>query len=121
MNQMGRRQFSSTVTIPPVCAAALVAGEGIVRPIMIDCSHGNAQKDVRNQAIACRDVLQQVRRQRGGPIMGVLLESHLLEGRQDWKPGGTLRFGQSITDPCMGWEETTALLADAANTVRAAR
>ena len=102
-------------------ASALVAGESIARPIMIDCSHGNSQKDVRNQAGACREVLGQVRRQRGGPILGVLLESHLVEGRQDWQPGGSLRFGQSITDACMGWDETAALLVDAAAAVRAAR
>jgi 3-deoxy-7-phosphoheptulonate synthase len=102
-------------------AATLVAGEHIARPIMIDCSHGNSQKDVRNQAVACRAVLEQVRARRSGPIMGVLLESHLMEGRQDWTPGGTLRFGQSITDACMGWDETAALLADAAAAVRASR
>lgn len=102
-------------------AAALLGGQDVARPIMIDCSHGNSQKDVRNQAVACRDVFRQMRTSRGGPLMGVLLESHLVEGRQDWKPGVPLRYGQSITDACMGWDETADLLNEAADTVRAAR
>jgi 3-deoxy-7-phosphoheptulonate synthase len=101
--------------------ATLVAGEGVARPVMIDCSHGNSQKDVRNQLSACRGVLARVRGAGAGPLMGLLIESHLVEGRQEWAPGATLRYGQSITDACLGWGDTADLLAEAADAVRAAR
>jgi len=101
-------------------AAALVAAENVTRPIMIDCSHGNSGKDPSRQLRVCREVLEQVR---GGQraIMGLLLESNLVAGRQDWKPGARLAYGVSITDACLGWEETERLLFDAAAAVEAAR
>jgi 3-deoxy-7-phosphoheptulonate synthase len=99
-------------------AAALAAGEGIARPIMIDCSHGNSGKDPTKQAAVCREVVEQIRQQPGGPVMGLLLESHLHAGRQDWTPNGTLRYGVSITDACMGWDDTEALLVEIADAVR---
>ncbi len=99
-------------------AAAFVAGEKVARPIMVDCSHGNSAKDHARQAGVCREVLEQVR---GGEeaIMGLLLESNLQPGRQDWKPGVPLAYGVSITDACMGWAETEPLLYDIAAAVRA--
>ena len=101
-------------------AAALVAGEGIARPLMIDCSHGNSGKDPSRQLRVCREVLDQVR---GGQraIMGLLLESNLVAGRQDWRPGAPLAYGVSITDACLGWDETEGLLAEAAAAVASAR
>jgi 3-deoxy-7-phosphoheptulonate synthase len=99
-------------------AAALVGVEGIARGVMVDCSHGNSGKDPRRQAAVCREVLEQVR---GGQhaLCGLLLESHLREGRQDWLPGRPLQYGVSITDACMGWETTEALLLEAADAVQA--
>lgn len=97
-------------------AAALVAAEGIARPILVDCSHGNSSKDHRKQAAACRAVLDQVR-SGDSPIMGVMLESNLHPGRQDWLPDAPLRYGVSITDACIGWEETEALLYEMAAAV----
>jgi 3-deoxy-7-phosphoheptulonate synthase len=52
--------------------------------------------------------------------MGLLLESHLHEGRQDWAPNATLRYGVSITDACMGWDDTATLLGEIADAVRRA-
>jgi len=98
-------------------AAALVGVEGIARGVMVDCSHGNSGKDPERQAAVAREVLEQVR---GGQnaICGLLLESHLKPGRQDWKPGRPLTYGVSITDACMGWDATEALLGEAASAVR---
>jgi 3-deoxy-7-phosphoheptulonate synthase len=96
--------------------AALLEGQGIARPIMVDCSHGNSAKDHTRQALVCRDVLAQVRAGEGR-IMGLLLESNLRPGRQDWQPGRRLERGVSITDACLGWEETEKLLFEIAETV----
>jgi 3-deoxy-7-phosphoheptulonate synthase len=97
-------------------AGALIAGEGIARPLLVDCSHGNSSKDYRKQATVCRAVLEQVRA--GEPrIMGVMLESNLHPGRQDWMPDAPLAHGVSITDACIGWEETEQLLHELAGAV----
>lgn len=78
--------------------------------IMVDCSHANSGKDYRKQALVLDDVLSQ--RVRGNDkIMGLMLESNLVEGRQELRANGSsLRYGVSITDACIGWEETEHLL-----------
>jgi 3-deoxy-7-phosphoheptulonate synthase len=101
-------------------AAAMVAGEGIARPVMIDCSHGNSGKDPSRQLVVAREVLEQVRDGQEA-LVGLLVESNLVAGRQDWKPGATLAYGVSITDACLGWEDTARLLEDAAAAVAARR
>jgi len=97
-------------------AAEIVQEEGIARPVMVDCSHGNADKDHTRQSMACREVLRQVR---GGQkkIMGVMLESNIGAGKQSWKEGVKLKYGVSITDACIGWEETETLLQEMADAV----
>jgi 3-deoxy-7-phosphoheptulonate synthase len=97
-------------------AAALIAGEGIARPILVDCSHDNSSKDYTRQGRVCQDALHQVR---GGDqrIMGIMVESNLHAGRQDWLPNAALRYGVSLTDACIGWDETEALLFEIAGTV----
>jgi 3-deoxy-7-phosphoheptulonate synthase len=97
-------------------AEAVVAGEGIARPIMIDCSHDNSSKDHRRQGLVARDVLKQFREGRQS-IMGLMLESNLNPGKQTWQQGKTLAHGVSITDACLGWEETEALLNELADTI----
>ncbi len=101
-------------------AAALVASEGVARPVMVDCSHGNSGKDPTRQLRVCREALEQVRGGQEG-LMGLLLESNLVAGRQDWKPDVPLAYGVSITDACLGWEETREVLLEAAAAVGAAR
>src|SRR5215470_4336013 len=97
-------------------AASLIAKEQIARPILIDCSHDNSSKDHTRQGRVCRDALAQVR---AGDecIMGLMLESNLHAGRQDWLPDAPLRYGVSITDACIGWEETETLLFEMAAAV----
>lgn len=97
-------------------AEAAVAGEGIARPIMIDCSHDNSSKDHRRQALVAREVLRQFRDGRQS-IMGLMLESNLNPGKQTWKQGIALAHGVSITDACLGWEETEALLTELADMI----
>jgi 3-deoxy-7-phosphoheptulonate synthase len=94
-------------------AEAAVAGEGIARPIMVDCSHDNSQKDHTRQGFVAREVLQQFREGRQS-IMGFMLESNLNPGKQAWKEGVALLHGVSITDACLGWDETERLLSELA-------
>ncbi|HVN86623.1 MAG TPA: 3-deoxy-7-phosphoheptulonate synthase [Candidatus Binatia bacterium] len=98
-------------------AATFVHEEGIVRPIMVDCSHDNSRKNHTLQPSVCRAVLAQVG---AGDtrIMGLLIESNLNPGKQTWREGVPLAYGVSITDACIGWEETEPLLFEAAATVR---
>ena len=95
-------------------AAEMVADEGIVRPIMIDCSHDNSGKDHQRQGAVCRAVGEQVRAGERR-IVGLMLESNLQPGKQNWLPDGTLAYGVSITDACIGWEETETLLHELAD------
>ena len=80
---------------------------------MVDCSHANSRKDYTRQMEVARDVAAQIRNGEQN-IMGVMVESHLVEGRQD-KPE---TYGQSITDACIGWETTEEMLALLADAVR---
>ena len=88
--------------------------------LMIDFSHANAAKQYKRQMDVARDVGGQVA---GGSrcIMGAMVESHLVEGRQELVPGKPLAFGQSITDPCIGWEDSVALLDTLAAAVKTRR
>ncbi|MCX7945695.1 MAG: 3-deoxy-7-phosphoheptulonate synthase AroG [Hydrogenophilus sp.] len=86
-----------------------MANAGLPARVMIDCSHGNSRKDPRRQMTVARAVAEQVA---GGEerIVGVMVESHLKEGRQDLIPGRPLEYGKSITDACLGWEESVGIL-----------
>jgi 3-deoxy-7-phosphoheptulonate synthase len=100
-------------------AAALIAPETVERPILIDCSHDNSGKNHTRQPLVFREVLGQLR---GGQrrILGLLLESNLRPGNQTWSRNRSLDYGVSITDSCLGWEETEELLLEAARTLGAA-
>jgi 3-deoxy-7-phosphoheptulonate synthase len=88
--------------------------------LMIDLSHANSRKDYRRQMDVGRDVAHQIR-SGNQKIIGVMVESHLVEGRQDIKDGKDLVYGQSVTDACIGWESTEALLEIFAESVRRRR
>ena len=87
---------------------------------MIDFSHANSAKRHKRQLDVGADVAAQIA---GGDrrIMGVMVESHLHEGRQDNQPGGELDYGKSITDACIGWDDTAPLLHELAAAVRSRR
>ncbi len=94
-----------------------VAERGVARGVLVDCSHGNSKKDPARQGDVLREVAAQIRD--GAPgILGVMIESHLEPGRQDWEPGKALRHGVSITDGCIGFDETATLLRELAGAVR---
>ncbi len=93
-----------------------LADEDIARPIMVDCSHGNSDKDHTRQIPVAHSVVKQYCDQQRS-ILGLLLESNLKPGKQAWANANTLEYGVSITDACIGWEETEVLLYDLANTL----
>ncbi len=97
-----------------------LAAAGIPAKVMIDCSHGNSRKQFKRQLEVVEAVAEQLA---GGEdrIIGVMIESHLKEGRQDLVPGKPLEYGKSITDACIGWEDTVAALDRLAEAVTARR
>jgi 3-deoxy-7-phosphoheptulonate synthase len=88
--------------------------------LMIDCSHGNSRKDPRRQPAVAHDLAGQLRAG-DRAIAGVMLESHLVAGRQEPAAGGALTYGQSITDACLGWTDTVPVLRELADAIRARR
>jgi len=83
---------------------------GLNPRVLVDCSHGNSQRDANNQPVVAESVSDQVARG-SHAIMGVMLESHLVAGRQELTPGSPLRYGQSITDACIDFAATERVLA----------
>lgn len=98
-------------------AAARARREGLRRPVFVDCSHGNSHKNERLQGSVCRRVAAQVR-EGHRVIGGVMIESSLEAGRQDWSPEAPLAKGVSITDACIDWSETESLLEEIADAAR---
>ncbi|MDJ0568847.1 MAG: 3-deoxy-7-phosphoheptulonate synthase [Pleurocapsa sp. MO_192.B19] len=89
--------------------------------LMIDCSHGNSSKDYNKQSVVLENIAQQIKAG-SSHIMGIMIESHLIEGNQsianDGKP---LVYGQSITDACVNWETTEQMLHSLATAVTQGR
>jgi 3-deoxy-7-phosphoheptulonate synthase len=93
---------------------------GLAQRLMIDASHANCQKVAANQISVCEDIGRQLAN--GDPrIIGVMIESHLNGGRQDLIPGQSLAYGQSVTDPCIAWEDSVGALDILAEAVRQRR
>ncbi len=88
--------------------------------LMIDCSHGNSQKKPENQVPVARDIAEQLAAG-DDRIFGVMVESHLVAGRQDLVEGKTLTYGQSVTDGCIGWEDSIGVLEALAQGVQKRR
>jgi 3-deoxy-7-phosphoheptulonate synthase len=101
-------------------AAKELAAAGLEQRLMVDCSHSNSQKMYQRQIDVAREIARQVA---GGEdrVIGVMVESHLKGGRQDLVPGKPLAYGQSITDACIGWEESVPLVRNLAEAVRKRR
>jgi 3-deoxy-7-phosphoheptulonate synthase len=101
-------------------ACKAIAGQGLAARLMIDASHANSSKKPENQVPVCADIGRQVA---GGDnrIVGVMVESHLVAGRQDLVPGKELTYGQSVTDGCIDWDSSVQVLQDLAAAVRQRR
>jgi len=101
-------------------AAKEIASAALAARLMIDFSHANSNKDFKRQIDVAKDVAGQLA---GGDdrVVGVMVESHLVEGRQNLVPDTPLEYGKSITDACLGWEDSVAVLEILAQGVRARR
>jgi 3-deoxy-7-phosphoheptulonate synthase len=97
-----------------------LAKAGLPEHLMVDCSHANASKQHKRQIDVAGDIAGQIAKGERR-IVGVMVESHLVEGRQDAVPGQPLTFGQSITDACLGWEDSIGVLQTLAAAVRKRR
>jgi 3-deoxy-7-phosphoheptulonate synthase len=97
-----------------------MAKSGLAQRIMIDTSHANSSKKPENQPMVANDIALQL--EAGDPrIVGVMIESHLVGGRQDLVPGQTLTYGQSITDGCIDWDSSVHTLERLAKAVQERR
>jgi 3-deoxy-7-phosphoheptulonate synthase len=101
-------------------AASALRKAGLRDRLMVDCSHGNSRKDHLRQPEVAHDLCAQIAAG-SNVICGVMLESHLKEGKQDHNDDTPLVYGQSITDACISWEMTEPLLHDFAEAVRRRR
>ena len=105
-------------SVEAVCADIQKSGR---RPhVMIDFSHANSQKQFKRQLDVCNDVCQQIAKG-SNFISGVMIESHLVEGRQDLVDGKAVTYGQSITDACINWEDSEKVLFQLAEAVEKRR
>jgi 3-deoxy-7-phosphoheptulonate synthase len=105
-------------------ACAELAAANMPATLMVDCSHANSSKQHQKQMEVARDIAGQVA---GGSkqVFGLMVESHLVEGAQKFTPGKTdqksLEYGLSITDACLGWEQSLETLEVLSEAVRARR
>ena len=114
----GKQPNYSSADVEATCATLKSAG--LREQVMIDVSHANSSKQHARQIVVAEDVAQQVAAG-DSRIMGVMIESHLEEGRQDIVPGQPLQRGVSITDACISFEQTVPVLQQLAAAVRQRR
>ncbi|HEV7814695.1 MAG TPA: 3-deoxy-7-phosphoheptulonate synthase AroG [Janthinobacterium sp.] len=114
----GKAPNYDAASVDEACKA--IAAQGLAARLMIDASHANSSKKPENQVPVCADIAGQVA---GGDsrIVGVMVESHLVAGRQDLVPGKELVYGQSVTDGCIDWSSSLAVLEGLAAAVRQRR
>ncbi|MCH2108567.1 MAG: 3-deoxy-7-phosphoheptulonate synthase, partial [Polyangiaceae bacterium] len=101
-------------------ALALLQKAGIQRGVMVDLSHANSNKNHENQPKVASDLAKQIAGGNRG-LVGVMIESNITAGRQNAAPGKPLTYGQSITDACLGFEETVPVLEELAESIKARR
>jgi 3-deoxy-7-phosphoheptulonate synthase len=114
----GKQPNYDAASVAAACAELSKAK--LAERLMIDCSHANAAKDFRRQSAVAADIAGQISAGEKR-IVGLMVESHLVEGRQDLEPGKPLQFGQSITDACLGWDASVKMLEELATAVRKRR
>jgi 3-deoxy-7-phosphoheptulonate synthase len=114
----GKTPNYDAVSVDAACKD--IANNGLASRLMIDASHANSSKKPENQVPVCADIARQIA---GGDarIVGVMVESHLVAGRQDLIPGKELTYGQSVTDGCIDWEASVKVLEGLAEAVRQRR
>ncbi|MDU8924781.1 3-deoxy-7-phosphoheptulonate synthase AroG [Pasteurellaceae bacterium LIM206] len=105
-------------SVAKVCES--IGKSGRIPHVMVDFSHANSNKQFKKQMDVCKDVCRQIA-SGSKQIFGVMVESHLVEGRQDLVDGKALTYGQSITDACIGWEDTEIVLKTLADAVNSRR
>ena len=114
----GKSPNYDAVNIEAACQE--LASAGLKPQVMVDFSHANSSKQYQRQVEVGRNIADQVAK--GDPrIVGVMVESHLNGGRQDLIPGQPLAYAMSITDACIGWEDTVPLLRGLADAVKQRR
>lgn len=101
-------------------ASKTLAAKKLNPGIMVDCSHGNSQKDYQRQVLVVDDLIAQLSNG-STAIAGVMLESNLVAGNQALTPGKKLQYGQSITDACIAWDTTLSILEKLAIAVKTVR
>jgi 3-deoxy-7-phosphoheptulonate synthase len=99
---------------------AKLEASGLPQKVMIDFSHANSSKQFQRQMVVADDVCEQMANGEDA-VFGVMIESHLVEGRQDLIDGKVETYGQSITDACIGWDDTEKVLRQLADAVTARR
>jgi 3-deoxy-7-phosphoheptulonate synthase len=114
----GKQPNFDAASVDAACAE--LGRAGLAQRLMIDASHANSQKNHLNQISVCAAIGAQLA---AGDtrIVGVMIESHLTGGRQDLVPGKPLAYGQSITDACLGWDDTVGVLQNLTEDVRRRR
>ncbi|MCP3672986.1 MAG: 3-deoxy-7-phosphoheptulonate synthase AroG [Gammaproteobacteria bacterium] len=114
----GKEPNFNSDNVTAVCAE--LEKSGLNKKIMIDFSHANSNKKFKNQMLVCDDVCEQIQ-QGSDSLFGVMVESHLIEGQQALVDGKAEVYGQSITDACIGWEDTEKLLSNLNDAIIARR
>jgi 3-deoxy-7-phosphoheptulonate synthase len=105
-------------SVAEVCAR--LGAQGLPPRVMVDCSHGNSQRDHRRQSKVASELARQIAAG-SRHVFGIMLESHLVEGRQDYEAGRPATYGQSITDACISIDETEQVLERLARAEQARR
>ncbi|MGN6650733.1 3-deoxy-7-phosphoheptulonate synthase [Trinickia sp.] len=111
----GKEPNYDAQSIAQACAA--LAQRGLPERVVIDASHGNSRKRHANQLLVC-DYLARIVAEGNAAVVGVMIESNLVDGRQDLRAGCELVYGQSITDACIGWADTERVVEQLALAVR---
>jgi 3-deoxy-7-phosphoheptulonate synthase len=114
----GKKPNYDAASVQEACEA--IAKGGLAQRVMIDASHANSEKKPENQVPVCANIAAQVA---GGDerIFGLMIESNIVGGRQDLVLGATLTYGQSVTDGCIDWESSEAVLKNLSDAVKTRR
>ena len=114
----GKKPNYDSASVQAACDE--LAKARLAERLMVDFSHANAAKEYKRQIDVAKNVAAQIAGG-SGKVVGVMVESNLVEGRQELQPGKPLRFGQSITDACIGWEDSVGVLDALAQAVHTRR